>query len=109
MAEHPWDKPPNQIASEIADQFFPVTSLSNAELRRLIMRQIEAEREIATHYMHQMGRWVARAKLPRAIPRVGQSHTEVRRASTSRTSQPRATTARGITAGGNDGSPHGSC
>jgi len=71
MAEHPWDKPPNQIASEIADRFFPVTSLFNAELRRLIMHQIEAEREVTKHYMMQMGRWVAKAKLPRGYPKGG--------------------------------------
>jgi len=71
MSDHPWDKPPNQIASDIADQFFVVTSLSHAELRRLIILAIEAERKIARHYMMQMGRWVARGKLPKGYPQSG--------------------------------------
>lgn len=59
--DHPWDKPANQIASEIADQFFPVVSLQHADLRRQIIAVIEAERKFARHYMHQMGQWVKMA------------------------------------------------
>ena len=59
---HPWDEPPNAIASRIADQFYPVTSLQHAQLRREIIQQIELERDVARHYLMQMGRWVARAR-----------------------------------------------
>ena len=59
---HPWDEPPNVIGSRIADQFYPVTSLQHAQLRREIIQQIERERQIALHYLNQMGRWVYRAR-----------------------------------------------
>lgn len=62
MPSHPWDNPPNAIASEIANEFFPVTSLQNAELRRRIIAIIEAEREVSQHYLMQMGRWVNAAR-----------------------------------------------
>jgi hypothetical protein len=52
-----WEKLPSEIASEIANDFYPVTSLSHADLRRQIIKAIEAEREVAKHYMTQMGRW----------------------------------------------------
>lgn len=59
---HPWDEPPNAVASRIADQFYPVTSLQHADLRRQIERQIAAERGVARHYLMQMGRWVNEAR-----------------------------------------------
>lgn len=52
-----WEKSPEQIGSEIADGFYQVASLFNADLRRQIAKAIEAEREITMHYMTQMGRW----------------------------------------------------
>jgi hypothetical protein len=59
---HPWDKPSYQIASEIADQFFLVTSLQHTELIQQIEYRIECEREVAYHYLMQMGRWVNEAR-----------------------------------------------
>jgi hypothetical protein len=32
----------------------------NDELKQMIVKAIEAEREVALHYMTQMGRWWAR-------------------------------------------------
>ncbi len=55
-----WEKSPNEIASGIANDFYIVTSLNNADLRRQIIKAIEAEREVTEHYMNQMGRWWAR-------------------------------------------------
>lgn len=52
-----WEQSPEQIASEIADGFYQVTSLFHADLRRQIIKAIEEEREVAKHYMTQMGRW----------------------------------------------------
>ena len=52
-----WDKSPSQIGSDIANEFYPTTSLFNADLRRQITKAIEAEREVIRHYMTQMGRW----------------------------------------------------
>ena len=62
MNPHPWDEPPNVVASRIADQFFPVASLQHADLRRQIEKQITREREVARHYLMQMGRWVNDAR-----------------------------------------------
>ncbi len=57
MAQTPkWEQPPSGIASEIAGKFYPVASLQHADLRRQIIKAIEAEREVARHYMTQMGR-----------------------------------------------------
>lgn len=50
--------PSNVVASRIADQFFQVTSLFHADLRRQIMRALEAERKVTEYYINQMGRWV---------------------------------------------------
>jgi hypothetical protein len=61
-SSHPWDEPPNALASRIADKFYPVTSLQHAELRREIEYRIECEREVAYHYLMQMGRWVDKAR-----------------------------------------------
>jgi hypothetical protein len=52
-----WDKSPAEIGSEIASNFYPVASIFHADLRRQIIKAIEAEREVAKHYMTQMGRW----------------------------------------------------
>ena len=52
-----WEKSPEQIGSEIANEFYPVASLFHADLRRQIIKAIEAEREVTRHYMTQMGRW----------------------------------------------------
>ncbi len=52
-----WEKYPGQIASDIAGEFYPVASLFHADLRRQIIKVIEAEREVTKHYMTQMGRW----------------------------------------------------
>lgn len=52
-----WEQSPEQIASEIAGGFYQVTSLFHADLRRQIIKAIEAEREVTKHYMTQMGRW----------------------------------------------------
>ncbi|MHC4489680.1 MAG: hypothetical protein ACYSW7_10985 [Planctomycetota bacterium] len=52
-----WDKSPGEIGSEIASNFYPVTSLLHSDLRRQIIKAIEAEREVTKHYMTQMGRW----------------------------------------------------
>lgn len=52
-----WEQSPAEIASEIANEFYPVTSIFHADLRRQIIKAIEAEREVAKHYMTQMGRW----------------------------------------------------
>ncbi len=52
-----WEKSPAKIASEIAGEFYPVTSLFHANLMRQIITAIEAEREVTKHYMTQMGRW----------------------------------------------------
>lgn len=52
-----WEKSPEEIASEIVDEFYPVASTFHADLRRQIIKAIEAEREVAKHYMTQMGRW----------------------------------------------------
>ena len=49
----------NEIADHIADQFFQVTSLFHADLRRQIMRAIDAERDVTRYYINQMGRWVS--------------------------------------------------
>lgn len=86
-------KPAGQLASNIANQFFPVASLQNAELRRQIMRAMEMERDhwygILTekehywneeeaallqkigvlheqlhHYMTQLGRWAGSQNRP---------------------------------------------
>lgn len=49
-------EPAGQIASDIANQFFPVASLQNADLRRQIMAAVEKERTIARddvdHWQH---------------------------------------------------------
>ena len=55
-----WEKSPSQIGGEIANDFYVVTSLFHADLRRQIAKAIEAEREVTKHYMTQMGRWVDR-------------------------------------------------
>lgn len=52
-----WTQSPAEIASEIANNFYPATSTFHADLRRQIIKAIEAEREVAKHYMTQMGRW----------------------------------------------------
>ena len=52
-----WDKSPAEIGSEIASNFYPVASIFHADLRREIIKVIEAEREVTMHYMTQMGRW----------------------------------------------------
>ena len=52
-----WKKSPSEIGSDIAGDFYPVTSLSHADLRRQIVLAIEAEREVTRHYMTQMGRF----------------------------------------------------
>lgn len=57
-----WEKSPEEISSEIADEFYQVTSLFHADLRREIIKAIEAEREVTHHHMTQMGRWVERLK-----------------------------------------------
>jgi len=49
---------PNTVASRIADQFFEVTSLFHADLRRQIEDALEAERALTEYYICQMGRWV---------------------------------------------------
>lgn len=51
-------KLPEEIADEIADQFFSVASLFHADLRRRIIRAIEDERKVTRYYATQMGRWV---------------------------------------------------
>ena len=48
---------PSEIADDIAINFFPVASLSHADLRRHIIKAIEDEREVTKHYMTQIGRW----------------------------------------------------
>jgi hypothetical protein len=40
-----WEKSPEQIASEIANEFYPVASLFHADLKYRIIKVIEAERE----------------------------------------------------------------
>lgn len=57
-----WDKSPEEIADEIVDQFFVIASLQHADLRRQIIRAIEAERKVAKHYMAQIGRWWAKER-----------------------------------------------
>lgn len=52
-----WEQSPAEIASEIANNFYPVTSTFHADLRRQIIKAIEAEREVTRYYMVQMGRW----------------------------------------------------
>jgi hypothetical protein len=52
-----WEKSPSEIASDIADKFYPVTSTFHSDLRRQIITAIEAEREVARYYMTQIGRW----------------------------------------------------
>ncbi len=52
-----WDQSPAEIGSEIASSFYPTASLSHSALKREIIKAIEAEREVAKHYMTQMGRW----------------------------------------------------
>lgn len=52
-----WEKSASEIGNEIASNFYPVTSLFHADLRRQIIEAIEAEREVTKHYMTQMGRW----------------------------------------------------
>lgn len=52
-----WEKSPERIGSEIANQFYPVASIFHADLRRQIIKVIEAEREVTKYYMTQMGRW----------------------------------------------------
>lgn len=59
MPEKPtpkWDQSPAEIGSEIASSCYPATSLAHSALRREIIKAIEAEREVAKHYMTQMGR-----------------------------------------------------
>lgn len=51
-----WEQSPAEIGNEIASNFYQVTSLFHADLRRQIRDVIEAEREVAKHYMTQMGR-----------------------------------------------------
>ena len=57
-----WDQSPSEIALEIASRFYPIASLQHADLRRQIIKAVEAEREVATHYMTQMGRWWEKAQ-----------------------------------------------
>ncbi len=57
-----WEQSPSEIASEIAGEFYPVVSLQHADLRRKIIKAIEAEREVTRHYMTQMGRHWEEAK-----------------------------------------------
>jgi hypothetical protein len=52
-----FERSPSEIASEIADDFYPVASLQHADLRRRITRAIEAERKFTEHYIKQLGRW----------------------------------------------------
>lgn len=52
-----WKQSASEIASDIADRFFSVTSLHHADLRRQIIKAIEDEREVTKHYMTQMGRF----------------------------------------------------
>ena len=52
-----WRKSPSEIASDIANEFYPATSIFHADLRRQIIKAVEAEREVTMHYMTQMGRW----------------------------------------------------
>ncbi len=52
-----WEKSPSEIASGIANEFYLVTSTFHADLRRQIIKAIEAEREVTMHYMTQIGRW----------------------------------------------------
>jgi hypothetical protein len=52
-----WEKSPAEIALDIANNFYPVTSTFHTELKRQIIEAIEAEREVARHYMTQVGRW----------------------------------------------------
>lgn len=53
-----WTQSPAEIGSQIASDFYPITSLSHSDLlRREVIKAIEAEREVTKHYMTQMGRW----------------------------------------------------
>ncbi len=58
-----WDQSHEEIGSEIASEFYPVTSLFHADLMLRINAVIEAEREVTKHYMTQMGRWWERTQL----------------------------------------------
>jgi len=67
MTETPtpkWTQSPSEIASAIADQFYQVTSLFHADLRRQIIEAIETEREVTMHYMTHMGRWLEKTQSP---------------------------------------------
>ena len=62
--DHLWIKTPRQIGQSIA-RHFPVGVLFERDydiLIELIAQAIEAEREIAKHYMIQIGRWVEKSK-----------------------------------------------
>ena len=61
-AAPPIPDPPNAVASRIADQFYQVTSLFHAVLRRQIIAALEAEQIVAEYYINQMGRWVDKYK-----------------------------------------------
>ncbi len=55
-----WERSPSEIADDIASDFFQVASLNHADLRRQVIKEIEAERVVARYYMSQMGRWWSR-------------------------------------------------
>lgn len=57
-----WEQSPGEIGSQIASNFYPVTSLFHSDLRRQIIAAIEAERKVTEYYMMQMGRWVEKLK-----------------------------------------------
>lgn len=60
-----WEQSPSEIASKIAGEFYSVVSLQHADLRRKIIKVIEAEREVTRHYMTQMGRHWEKAQSAR--------------------------------------------
>jgi len=55
-------RPVNDIAQEIADEFFMPSSSLHQKLRLLVVQAIGKEREVTYYYINQMGRWVAKAK-----------------------------------------------
>jgi len=61
----------NEIADEIAGQFFEVGSLAHADLGRQIMRAIEAERKIARHNDARVGRWACSTSHSMTVGRQG--------------------------------------
>lgn len=61
-----WEKSPSEIATDIVGDrlppngILPIGDVAHAKMRQRIIEAIEAEREVALHYMTQMGRWWAR-------------------------------------------------